>query len=348
MLTKKQIEEIRVHLERAQNPIFFYDNDADGLCSFIILRRLLGRGYGVAVRSYPELNESYARKAEQLGADYVFVLDKPVMEKGFVEEINKMGLPLVWIDHHDEADEFSGNYDNFFAYNPTKNKGKNKSNEPVSYLAYKIADKKEDIWISVMGCIADCYLPDFVDEFSERYPDYWGKDITHPFGALYGTEIGNIAFALGFGLKDSTTHIVQLQKFLCGVNGPEDVFSETPKNKIFRNRYLNVKKKFDEILKKSEEIDNVIWLEYAGEISMSSDISNKLSYNYPDKYICVAFKKGGVVNCSLRGENVKDVLLDILKDFENSSGGGHPNAVGCQIQYDDLDRFKQYLIEKTK
>ena len=79
MLNEKQITEIREHLEKAQNPLFFYDNDCDGLCSFLILRRFLGRGKGVAVRSFPELNAKYARKAKELGADYIFVLDKPLI-----------------------------------------------------------------------------------------------------------------------------------------------------------------------------------------------------------------------------------------------------------------------------
>ena len=30
--TEKQIKEIRDHLDRAQNPVFFFDNDPDGLC----------------------------------------------------------------------------------------------------------------------------------------------------------------------------------------------------------------------------------------------------------------------------------------------------------------------------
>ena len=44
MLTKKQINEIREHLEKAQNPLFFFDNDPDGLCSFLLLQRYIGRG----------------------------------------------------------------------------------------------------------------------------------------------------------------------------------------------------------------------------------------------------------------------------------------------------------------
>ena len=30
MLTKKQVGEIKEHLDKAQNPLFFFDNDLDG------------------------------------------------------------------------------------------------------------------------------------------------------------------------------------------------------------------------------------------------------------------------------------------------------------------------------
>ena len=100
MITKKQIMEIREHLEKAQNPMFCYDNDADGLCAFLLLRRFLGRGYGVAIRSYPDLDAQYLKKAEQLKADYIFVLDKPLISEEFVKEADMMQIPVVWIDHH--------------------------------------------------------------------------------------------------------------------------------------------------------------------------------------------------------------------------------------------------------
>jgi single-stranded DNA-specific DHH superfamily exonuclease len=63
MLTKKQVEEIKEHLERAQNPVFFFDNDPDGLCSFLILRRYCGKGRGVQVRSYPSMNKGFFRRS---------------------------------------------------------------------------------------------------------------------------------------------------------------------------------------------------------------------------------------------------------------------------------------------
>jgi len=71
MITSKQIEEIREHLEKAQNPIFLFDNDPDGLCSFLLLRRYVERGKGVPVRSFPGLTDSYIKKIRELNADYV-------------------------------------------------------------------------------------------------------------------------------------------------------------------------------------------------------------------------------------------------------------------------------------
>ena len=65
MLSKKQIEEIRDSLEKSQNPLFFFDNDVDGFCSFIILQKAIGRGKGVAIKSFPDLDKTYLRKVEE-------------------------------------------------------------------------------------------------------------------------------------------------------------------------------------------------------------------------------------------------------------------------------------------
>ena len=354
MLTEKQILEIREHLEKAQNPIFYYDNDADGLCSFLLLRRFIGRGYGVAVRSYPDLDASYLKKAEQLKADYIFILDKPLMAKEFIEEADLMQLPLVWIDHHEiarsEISENVPNPKNFHFYNPALNERKDKSGEPTSYLAYKIAGRKEDIWIALIGCIADCYMPDFADEFGKRYPEFWGKGINEPFDVYYKTEIGRIALSLNFGLKDSISHVVQLQNFLISCKGPSDVFLELEINKSFRDKYNEINKKYEILLREAKESESkkVIHLIYGGDMSMSSDLANKLSYLYPDKYVLVAYKKGTITNISLRGNKIRAVLEKILKKLENARGGGHKNAVGARIMTENLEKFKELLEQEIK
>lgn len=350
MLTQKQVKEVREHLERAQNPLFYYDNDADGLCSYVILRRFLGRGKGVAVRSFPDLDKGYARKARELNADYVFVLDKPVISKEFVEEIDKMGLPLVWLDHHDmPAEDWEKEFGNFYIYNPARNRGKDKSDEPVTYLSYEIANRKENLWLAVVGCIADHYLPDFVSEFKEHYPDFWGA-VKEPFDAYFNTEIGKIAIALNFGLKDSVSNVVRLQNFLISCQGPGDVFLEGASNYALRKKYMEIRKKYDALLGKAQKCATreMVFFEYSGELSISADLSNELSYRHRGKYVVVAYKNGAISNLSLRGRGVRNILEKVLREFKDASGGGHENAVGARIKTEDLGKFKELLEEEIE
>lgn len=344
MLTEKQLQEIREHLDNAKNPVFYYDNDTDGLCSYVLLRKYIERGKGVAVRSFPDLDGGYARKAKELNADYVFVLDKPILSKEFVDRIDSFGLPIVWIDHHDiPRENFEKDFRNVFIYNPARNSGKEKSEEPVTYLCYNVTGRKEDMWLAVVGCVADHYLPEFVDEFAKNYPEFWTvSKVETPFDAYYGTEIGKIAMALNFGLKDSVTHVVQMQNFLINCKGPGEVFVENYVNHSFRRKYADVKKKYEVLLEKAKNFvgEKVVFFEYGGELSISADLANEIYYRFPGKYVVVAYRKGEVSNLSLRGKNVKKVLENVLKEIEGT-GGGHDDAVGARIKSSDLGRFKE-------
>jgi len=357
MLTEKQIFEIKEHLETAQNPVFFYDNDVDGLCSYILLRKFIGRGKGVAVRTHPDLEAGYAKRAQELNADYVFVLDRPILGQSFVEEIKKLQLPIVWIDHHGvDEDKNNYDYDNIFVFNPTKNKDKSKrSNEPVTYLVYKTLGEKEDVWLAIMGCISDHYMPDFSQEFAMQYAEYWGKNIKKPFDAYYKTEIGRLARALSFGLKDSITHVVYLQNFLINAKGPNDVLLDLESKSSFAKKYIEIKKKYDSLLERAKENvikgSKVIFFSYGGDLSISADISNELSYLYPKHSIIVAYTTPSISNLSIRGYDVRALIEKLLPRFENSSGGGHRDAVGVRLQTVDLERFKKEFereIDKRK
>ena len=348
MLTEKQIIEIREHLERAQKPIFLYDNDVDGLCSYVLLRRYLDRGKGIAVKSHPDVDEGYAKKAQELGADYIFVLDRPILGEKFVEEVKNLQLPLVWIDHHD-IDEEKLDYENLWIYNPTK--GKNESEEPVTYWSYKVSGKKEDVWIALMGCVADHHYPDFSEDFIERYSNYWflnDKGSEDPFSVYYGTEIGNLARALSFGLKDSISHVVQLQNLLISSKNPAELILELEGYKPFGKKYRQIKNKYDVLIGKAKQEvkEKMLFFNYGGDMSISSDIANELSYLFPNKIIVVAYSSGPIANMSLRGKNINKILQSLLPRFENASGGGHMDAVGARIQSQDLENFKKAIEQE--
>ncbi len=343
MLTKKQITEIREHLEKAQNPIFLFDNDNDGLCSFLLLRRFIGKGKGVAIKSFPDMNAEYAKKVEELNSDYVFILDKPVVSSSFFEEVKKLNVPIVWIDHHDVQVEIP---DFVKYYNPTlKNKSKN---QPVTYLCYQIANRKSDLWLAVIGCISDRYFPDFYKDFEKLYPDLSIKT-KEPFDVFYKSQIGNVAKMFNFAIKDTTTNVVKMIKFLISVKNPYEVIEENSKNREMHSRFEQIQKKYHKLIEKAKALadDNkLLFFQYGGDMSISADLSNELTYLYPDKIIVVVRVVGVKASISMRGNKIKKIFLESIFGLEDARGGGHENAIGGQVRVDDLEKFRENLEKR--
>ncbi len=343
MLSKEQILEIREHLERAQNPIFFFDNDVDGLMSFVLLRRLIGRGNGVAIKSFPALDVSYSCKIEELNADYIFILDKPVVSEEFFESFEGKNIPIVWIDHHDVEVNVPSSVD---YYNPVFSK--DKSSEPVSYIAYEIVNNKKDIWISMAGCIGDNFMPPFYQDFAREYPQLWKKGAMSAFEILYEGEVGKMVNIFNFALKDRTTNVVSMMNFLFKVNSPSDVLVESEKNFKILKRYEEVKKVYDKLIERAKRIARssrrLVFFQYGGNLSMSADLANELSYRFPGKVIMVAYVKGASANVSVRGSvDVREITLGAVEKIESARGGGHKNATGSKMMVEDLPKFREYF-----
>lgn len=343
MLTKKQVKEIKGHLEKAQNPVFFFDNDQDGLCSFLLLQRWLGRGKGVPIKSFPGLIADYFRKVHELKADSIFILDKPIVSEEFFSEVEKYNIPVVWIDHH-KIDWKSVVPEFVDYYNPLLNK--KKSNEPVTALCYQISKKKEDMWLAMIGCISDGFVPSFYKDFEKKYPDMSIKS-KDAFDLLYKSEIGKITRILSFGLKDRTTEVINMIRFLTKAKTPYEVLEENPKTQALHKRFEYIESKYQRLLKKAISLgkkpNKVLFFRYGGDLSISSELSNRLSYLFPKKFIVVAYLKGIKTNISGRGEKIRSPFLKSIEGFEGATTGGHENAVGAQVKTEDLERFRENL-----
>jgi len=344
MLTKKQVKEIREHLSQAQNPLFFFDNDQDGLCSFLLLQRHIERGKGIAIKSFPELTKDYFRRVRELDADYIFILDKALVSKEFFEEARQVNIPVVYIDHH-EADERSiPEYVSY--YNP-----KSKTNEPVSLFCYQVSTRKDDLWIAVVGCISDAYIPDFYKEFKKTYPDL-GIESDNVLDIYYGSQLGKIAQILGAGLKDKTTNVINMLKFLMKVKSPYEILEETNKNHSMHKRFNEIDKKYRKLLEKAiatqKDSEKVLFFEYRGDLSISSELSNGLRQKFPEKIIVVGYVSGAKVNISIRGKKIKEPTLKAIKNLDGATGGGHEDAVGAKVNIGDWENFKDYFRENVK
>lgn len=359
MLTKKQVEEIKEHLDKAQNPIFFFDNDQDGLCSFLLLQRYLGRGKGVPIKSFPDLTKNYFRKVHELKADYIFILDKAVISPKFFEEAEKYNIPTVWIDHHIREAKDGKIPDFVYYYNPlfggTKSKGgtfirKADSGEPVTYLCHQITKEKKDLWIGVVGCISDRFVPDFYGEFRKQYPEL-SVDFKNVNDIFYKSQIGKVAQILGNGLKDRTTNVINMLRFLRKSKSPYDVLEETSKNRTMHERFKQINSRSEKFIEKAKETvgdSKLLFFKFGGDLSVSGDVANYLIYLYPEKVVVVAYVTEAKANISVRGRGVRKIVLKAIENIEDSTGGGHEDAVGVGVKIKDLEKFRKNMEKLIK
>ena len=123
MLTEKQIQEIRTALEESLNPLFFFDDDQDGIASYLLLKRKYQKGKGIPAKTRVGDDEFYLRKMKEYDPDLVVFLDRPVVSQ---EIIDAAKTKVVWIDHHDVSGEDYKD-ENIFVFNPIKNKKKSET-----------------------------------------------------------------------------------------------------------------------------------------------------------------------------------------------------------------------------
>lgn len=348
---ENKFKSIREILTSRNNPLYFFDNDVDGLASFLLLRKYTGKGKAVAIKSFPELSLAYTRKVNELMPDCVFVLDKPQIAKGFLEWMKQKGYWLIWIDHHQDSTSFFeyNHEENFIFVNPTLEIGINK---PATYWVYELIKCPKDLdWIAALGCIGDWWVPEFIGEVYKKYKDLFEipeSEIRDAGKLIYETSFGKLVLLLNFGLKDTTTNVIRMTKFLSGVRSPYEILEPSEKNKSIHKRFMQINKAYQKLLDKAKGFSrhDVLFFQYGGNLSISAELSNALTYLYPNKIIVVAHLKGDRAKISIRSKyNIRNLVLTAVKDFENATAGGHENALGANVSIEDLPLFKDKLIK---
>lgn len=343
MITDEDIKKIREHLESSENPLFFFDDDPDGLCSYLLLKRHINRGYGVVVKCSPVLNQKYLRKIEEYSPDKVFVLDKPIMEQDFVDKVH---VPIIWIDHHKPSDVKGVKY-----FNPRLEN--DKDNRPTSYWCYKVNEK--DLWLAMCGIVGDWYLPEFTHEFIKAYPGMFGT-VKDPGDALYGTEFGKLTRIFSFLLKGKTSEVMKGVRILEKIETPYEILNqETSKGKYIYKQYEKVANKYDALLKKAKKAVGksklVLFVYPSTKIALTGDLANEMLHLYKDKFIMMGREKEDQVVLSLRSSSIKipPILKKALEGLDGY-GGGHDLACGCTVAKDDfkemVSRIKAALKKK--
>ena len=337
MIPKKELDEIRNELIECQNPFFFFHDDCDGLCSFLLLQRFKGEGRGHVVKQRPYIEEDFTRFVPD-ECDKIFILDIAVVKQEFVDSIKK---PVVWIDHHTPIKISKCKYFNPRISHPDEY-------VPASAVCYEAV--KQDLLIAALGTIGDLGQMPFLKDFFKEYKHLLGKKkfkivLKDLFDITFRTKFGKLVHILEFNLKGKTKDIRKSIGILMKTKNFANFLNPKTKEEIYiHERYEDVNKEYEEKLKEALKLkkqDPFVFIYQEGNYVLGGILATELPYRIPNKkmYI-IAREKGGRMLCSLRSNKIN--LVEFLeKAFKkvDGFGGGHPVAAGCNVRKEDFEKF---------
>ena len=337
-IKKKDLEFIRKKISESIRPLFFFDDDADGLASFLLLYDLVREGKGVIIKTSPDLSIKYLQQVNEHSPDLVVILDKPEVSQEFIDKVK---VPIIWLDHHEPVKRH-----NVFYFNPRLDD--DKDNRPTTYWAHQINPNK--LWIATVGCLADWFIPEFMKDFKKEYPDILSKLDKNPAELLFNTRLGELCQLFNFILKGKIKDSLTCVKILTRINDPHEILDKiTPQGKYLYKKYKTAKKEYSQILSEVRPPkDNLLVFTYSADrTSYTSELSNELLYKYPDKMLIICRERSGEMRCSLRSTQlpVSKILKETLSKV-NGYGGGHEHACGACIKVEDFPQFVDTMRDK--
>ena len=338
-LSEKQINEIREELDNCKNPLFFFDDDQDGLCAFLLLYRYKREGHGIVMKT--ALGKVFSRKIDEYRPDKIFILDIADVEQDFLEELK---VPVVWIDHHGTSQKKNAKYFNPRVSSP-------EDNFPTSFMCYQVVN--QDLWLAALGCVADWFIPQYIKEFEKEYPELIKTKYKYPGDIIYGTQLGHLIRIFSFILKGRHNDVMKSVKILTRTKSPYEILNrENSEGKLIYKIYEQVNRMYEPLLKEfmqaaEKSKDKVIVFAYKGDnSSFTSDLSNEAIHNFPKKIIIIAREKNDEMRCSLRATKINlipviEKCLIGLKGY----GGGHEHACGLNVKKDEFEEFLRRFRE---
>jgi len=343
MLTKQQYSQILEELDNCNRPIFFFHDDTDGLCSFLLLYRYKREGKGVCVKSHPMVDSRFFKVVQEYEPDKIFILDLAVVQQEFVDEFRS--IPMIWVDHHMPLKLPHVKY-----FNPRVEN--TEDGTCVAELCYNVVreQRPQDLWVAAVGIVGDWQLSSVTKEFSGKYPDLLPSSIDRPERALFDSPLSRLIKIMNFILKGSTQEVMKCVKIFTRIESPYELLDgQTPQAKFILKRFEKIHALYEKLLhfaiSKVSESDLLIVTYKEDKMSFTGELSNELLYRYPKKVILVAREKSGEMKCSLRtspGLNLQKAIEKAL-DGVNGYGGGHEYACGSCVKFEDFDKFVEQL-----
>ena len=323
------MERVREAISAASNPIVFFDDDADGIASFLLLQHVLGDTLYAPMKKRPNLGETLSELATQLGADLKIVLDVAVLEDVFLSTPPQ----TVWIDHHDEQDPRGAIYLN--------------GSVPTSMLVYELFSGPK--WIAAAGAVGDYHIPSFIEELRHEHPELV-PSFERVEDLVFSSPLGELALIFETCVKGTIREARRKLDVLRRIKDPEELLEgTTTEGIIIRRAYERDRAEYRgylaEALEHAKGSEKLFVYRYAHSgHTFTAQLSNELAYTLPDHVVIVAAEYAGAYRLSIRSHarELPELLARALIGIEGS-GGGHPHACGANVKSEDFERFLENL-----
>ncbi len=336
-----------------------HHTDPDGVCSGVIMAKLVekARGKQIDLRlnqasSDIPITDETVEKLRQANANKVITADLCVDQAPKnIREIEKFAEILV-IDHHKVYEDIGSERTVFIK--PHFITDKNPAAYPASKLCFdlasEVADMKSLDWVAAIGLIGDCAFnswKDFLDEVFSKYNVEKKQDI-------FETELGKAASLVSDAECYDNSKVEESFDVVYGASSPSDVlnsslqkYRESVENEI--EYWINHINEFAEFF---DDISLIFYMIKA-KYKIKAPTNTRLSLKHPDKTIILLQEsKNGMISISGRRRDEKVAVNDLLeksvKGLEGASAGGHVPAAGAKIKKEDLQKFKENLINILK
>ena len=328
------MDAIREAIRSSSEPMVFFDDDADGIASFLLFDSALGKTLYAPMKKRPNQGETYANLAAQLGADLKIVLDVAVLDDIFLTTPPR----TVWIDHHEPQDPRSALYLNPLLEGESR---------PTAILVHELIGGP--LWIAAVGSIGDYYIPPFIEELRETHPT-----LVPPFERIedlvFSSPLGELALIFETCVKGTVREARRKLDVLRRIKEPEELLEgTTTEGMIIRRAYERDREEYRrflaEALEQAESSDKLFVYRYAHSgHTFTAQLSNELAYTLPEHVIIVAAEYAGAYRLSIRSHTreLPELLARALNGIEGS-GGGHPHACGAHVKSEDFERFVENL-----
>lgn len=376
---EKKISNIRKLIGNAEKPIVFFDTDTDGSCSYLQLKKTFSNISDAS--PFGKSHDSQKRALDNIKNkhDLVVFFDTPYISDESFEKIKEK--KIIWIDHHKLDDNSIINKYDITYLNPLDYD--KKDHRCSSYWAYRICNKKENLYYAALASVADFYLLDvlaklyeydpsafrllfkmndekreelfrfirshkFNDDKTQEERKYWIQYLSYDCGLIEYKNFFDLLYKLDD--IDSMRVLKRVEKL-----SPMELRTELSAGKgegfeEFARVQNNYKKYIKKALDSVNNNDELIYFHHTGKMSFNRQISEELAYRLKNwKVIFTSYKKDSkeFYSCSFRGNNydVRSLVLDSLKDLEGQ-GGGHEFASGALVKKMDFEVFKRRVFEK--